>query len=568
MRLLDSLFFVLGGVLFLAASSQTALAETAIDRTMEPVVLEGRILPSLTSRATSQIVGYRLTETWEQVPIQVDERVEVDFSQIYNDPETSGRTTMAYADPATFVGPDSDPMFDLDDEVVFLAGDLGQRWTSGSRPMGTNPSPRIEVRVADPLTNAEGFLYLFVATAGQEPGAGRTAVQLDFQLLLPDGARTKDYREHYGLLSGSNTEDTRITSAAYEVHFSDRWIRDETSVKVGTSTGDDLLDGNKQGYGPSTCGRSEVTFSSREGAFLTLGDGLRPVRAIRSYIGANSGVVTTREHLFYPSVEVIRTALRVHPIPGSMDTWDYSSNAIGMSYTSDNQSSPVVIDGTPETIGSGELDWEMVTGDQGTVVHSHLMITDMPGLSPSAYYQDRFDASNAQCSGDPHELGRSGPWLDDPLLNTDPFVEDQYGATYVLEQTRAVYYSGPNAAKDFGEVRHSQAINPLVATTRDVCAGDPGPIPIIIDFPGPFVHLKPAHFFDMDGFALDANDGILPDSTFDWGIFHLSGGQILGVTGARQFKGQILTQGTFLLKVRATNSAGVTGESVYWIIVD
>ena len=66
--------------------------------------------------------------------------------------------------------------------------------------------------------------------------------------------------------------------------------------QAGGATGVDILDGDKAqvSYG---CGRSEVTFSRRGGGFIANIDG--PVRAIRSYIGANSGTYTQRDHVYY-----------------------------------------------------------------------------------------------------------------------------------------------------------------------------------------------------------------------------------------------------------------------------
>ena len=86
---------------------------------------------------------------------------------------------------------------------------------------------------------------------------------------------------------------------------------------------------------PANCGRSEDTFDDAEGAFIVNKDG--PVRAIRSYIGANSGPNTQREHIFYDQREDVRTFLRVHAIPGIMDFFDYSprGRATGMIYSND-----------------------------------------------------------------------------------------------------------------------------------------------------------------------------------------------------------------------------------------
>ena len=72
------------------------------------------------------------------------------------------------------------------------------------------------------------------------------------------------------------------------------------------------------------------------------------MRAIRSYIGANSGPLTQREHIFYEQREDIRTFLRVHAIPGPWDFFDYSSAAIGMTYRNNRNTDAVTIDGNPE----------------------------------------------------------------------------------------------------------------------------------------------------------------------------------------------------------------------------
>ena len=54
-----------------------------------------------------------------------------------------------------------------------------------------------------------------------------------------------------------------------------------------------------------------------------------PVRAIRSWVGANSGPSTQRTVIAYPGREDIVSDLRVHQIPSVMDLWDYSDAAIG-----------------------------------------------------------------------------------------------------------------------------------------------------------------------------------------------------------------------------------------------
>ena len=58
-----------------------------------------------------------------------------------------------------------------------------------------------------------------------------------------------------------------------------------------------MLDGHKAHFWFSICARSNATFAYAEGAFIANIDG--PIRAIRSYIGANSGLKTQRTEIFY-----------------------------------------------------------------------------------------------------------------------------------------------------------------------------------------------------------------------------------------------------------------------------
>ena len=119
----------------------------------------------------------------------------------------------------------------------------------------------------------------------------------------------------------------------------------------GSAGGLDILDRHKDMFGPGICTRTEDTFSLGEGAFIANKDG--PVRAIRSYLGANSGPITQRDHFFYERRQDMHTYLRVHPISGLIDLYDYSTNAIGMVYFNSLNTTGVTIDGVPDTVAPG-----------------------------------------------------------------------------------------------------------------------------------------------------------------------------------------------------------------------
>ena len=165
-------------------------------------------------------------------------------------------------------------------------------------------------------------------------------------------------------------------SAYYRTHFGDRRIRDEVNVYAGEASGVDILDRHKVMLEPGNCGRTEDTFSAGEGAFFANIDG--PVRAIRSYLGANSGPFTQRDHFFYQRRQDVTTYLRVHGgIPGVMDLYDYSPAATGMTYYNDLNLSGVLVNGQPDPVTTGALAWEMATGLQGTLIMPQWLETDI-----------------------------------------------------------------------------------------------------------------------------------------------------------------------------------------------
>jgi hypothetical protein len=235
--------------------------------------------------------------------------VRVDLGKVYNG-AANGLTQLTYTDPGTFTGPDPDPKLDADDEIAFMGFDGGAKAPAGAAPPGVVAGSGEEVRIADGLGNpAAAYVYLFRQTGGLDPGAGRSYVS---------------YR--FGLASGPYKTTYRLA---------------------------DILDRHKDLFAPGTCVRSEDTFSAGEGAFVVNKSG--PVRALRAYLGANSGPFTERLHVFYQRREDITTYLRVHAIPGVMDFFDYSPAATGMTYRNDLNPAGVRVDGVPDAPALGPL---------------------------------------------------------------------------------------------------------------------------------------------------------------------------------------------------------------------
>lgn len=424
--------------------------ESTVTRAGQPQVLTGARLPALLGVAPGRIVGFRFTRAdgWTQIPVQVDERKVVPFGSeppsnatpgtrgtVYGH-GSGGPTALQYADPHTWVGKDTDPAFDRDDELVFMVDDAGGLpRAEDPKPAGVVAGSGVAVRMVDPRHEGEeGWVHLFRSTGGLQPGAGQDLVDYDF--VLDSGS----YQATYRRANGPNPESSVVTTDAYRIGFSDRWFEDEWVPAGGT--GVDVLDGMKSQFFLDSCGRSNQTFVDGEGAFVANIDG--PVRAIRSYVGANSGPLTQRTHYFYRDREVTVTDLRVHAIPGIIDFFDLSAAAVGMTYRSSTVRGGVPVDGVPDAIGSAPPAWEAVSGPQGTVLTRERFATDVPGLKASLQWFGRDDLAteDEQCWGDDAYIGVGGAIIGASIPNTDPRLQ---GTTRTVRATRTTQLGPPVA---------------------------------------------------------------------------------------------------------------------------
>jgi hypothetical protein len=186
-----------------------------------------------------------------------------------------------------------------------------------------------------------------------------------------------------------------------------------------------------------------------------------PVRALRSYVGANSGPRTQRQHLFYRAREDNTTFLRVHAIPGVLyDFIDYSPAAVDMTFHDNNNLAGLLIDGMPDTFTAGSLDWQLVTGAQGSVTMTAQFVTNIPGFLNTSTYEDDATPSGTQCTGDAFAYGASGVRIEGSgasLPNTDPVV----GAASNFTASRFIYYDAPGLSVAGAQQRRAWVLNPL-----------------------------------------------------------------------------------------------------------
>jgi hypothetical protein len=356
-----------------------------------------------------------------------------------------------------------------------MAKDAGARAPAVSEPAGVVTNSGIEIRIADPLDEGVGYVYLFVQTGSLDPGAGQQYVTYTFNPL------SGNYKETYNAAGGDwggpqvNPEDSFAGTAYYSQHWSWRWTCDETSILVGT--GVDIIERRDFWFTPGVCERHNGTFNAGEGAFVVNKSG--PVRALRSYLGANSAPLTQVVHKYYERREDQTTYLRCHPLSavGSIYT-DYSLDAFGMLYLNNNNLTGVVIDGSPDPVTAGSVMWEMVTGSQGSLVTLHDLITDIP-YEPeeiTSFYEDDLNTSLEQCTADggseiindDYMIGASGPWNQAPLPDTDPIG----GSSNFLSVYTTRYFDPPGLTQDDAERRLAWKSNPLLTSSEAWGSGE------------------------------------------------------------------------------------------------
>lgn len=407
---------------------------STLNRPADPVVLTGDQVPALSGTPADRLVAFAASsDGWSQLPVQVDERVRTTMDQVYGLPASTtfyGSSidvpVTVYADPDTFVGPDPEPGLDDIDEIAFMARDAGGPADGLDAPTGTTGSG-VEVKLEDPLdAEASGYVYLFESDGSLDPGAGEQYVDYEFNLL------SGDYKETYGRRSGPNPEDSTVTGLTYTAHFSDRWVMDRLTVTHGDRPGTDLIDRMKFDL-RILCLRNEDTFSAEEGAFVT--NRVGPVRAIRSYVGANSGPNTQNTHVFYDTTVDTRSDLRVHAIANVRSHLDLSREAAGMTLRSPDVPNGVVVDGQPDSVPASQPSWWTITGDQGAMAVSAWYETDVAD-DPVVWHEDDLTPSDWQCTGDSEAVGDTGVLFDGPVDCTDPGLDcDGYlrgGSRWVL----------------------------------------------------------------------------------------------------------------------------------------
>ncbi|MCB0641042.1 MAG: T9SS type A sorting domain-containing protein, partial [Phaeodactylibacter sp.] len=394
---------------------------------------------------------------WNQVQVQVDER---DYRLAYEIYKQTGNADfnlpfLVYTNPEFFTGPDTNPLFDENDELVFMAKDAG-----GPAP-DTIPWPigaiggAVEVQLIDPLTGDSSYVYLFPHNGSFSAGAGADYVSYDYQLLAGN------YLDNY-ILNMANPEDSWVETDYYAQHFSDDWIKDILQIYAGSATGVDILDHAKILLGPGLCNRSIQTYSESTGVHISSKDG--PVRGIRSIFGANSGPLIERNHFFYQQMEVVDFWIRLHFIRGFLRFYDLSAEAQNMTFYSKTVPEGFTIDGLPDSLDVEQVsDWVLYTGEQGSLLKFDSIYTTFPIDTFWTYYEDQWQPAEEQCTGDGYAIGASGYWLLQIIPDTDP----RSGSEDLHYYKETSYFLNPDLTPEITAGIRDQHRHPLQVHFRD-----------------------------------------------------------------------------------------------------
>jgi hypothetical protein len=192
------------------------------------------------------------------------------------------------------------------------------------------------------------------------------------------------------------------------------------------------------------------------------------VRAIRSYVGANSGPLTQRTNVFYPDRHEIITDLRVHPVGGPLIYHDLSAAGLGMTYVNSVNPTGAIVDGAPDVLANEAPQWHLWTGPQGSLVSTETVAGDFAAelmASGSGWYLDDENVSPAvqrQCWGDDHAFGQAGLHSTYSMPNTDP--RSQPFAD--LRATTTDVMAGPGITQATVQALAAGIDAPLQATVR------------------------------------------------------------------------------------------------------
>ncbi len=378
--------FILICCLFIFAN----INEAQINRPYEPIVITGDTLSEFFNYEIGRLHSYAYdanSDSWKMIPFQIDEV------------DSSAKEEEKYFQPETdsILG----GVLDFDDELVFMARDLGDRAPT-NRWIENTDSIRYEFEFIDPIDMSSSYLYLYYSKSITEPSSNAS------------------YFMNYDISAD------RIITGTYEIGFSETGqLGDMIIRQEAGGSGEDILDRTKiRLYGlitfifpfPVPINESSIIADS---AYARVGP-VRIIRNLEAHFYYDLGILDpfnepfVQTSFFYPwSSSFSITGIPIDDLQDYADllytrlSWDMNENATGMYFYCESNRNGILVDGSGKKEGinydsrKNDFDWTMITGSQGTMVN--IFYVPALGDSQRIFYYDNNDDS-LFTNGDPTDF--------------------------------------------------------------------------------------------------------------------------------------------------------------------
>lgn len=355
----------------------TNIGFAQINRVYEPVIISGENTAALWNMEIENMYLMSYDEpgdSWSVIAFQVDE---VDSGANDEDKYFS-------EEPEGLAG-----IFDLDDELVFMGGDLyGDRADSSHWAEGTD-SIRFEIELLDPTDGSVGYVYVCFSETPLE---------------IPD--------YHYNMVYDDATD--QVSSLAYRAGFNETGLLGDVRISpdIGGS-GDEIFDRVKvKLYGIVDLGFVFLPASVAENglvadsAWAKVG-AVRVIRNLKAkFVLGEGGFEETSDpfvqtSFFYPYSNNFAITFPIENVTDYVDimyarlSWDMNAAASDMKFYSENNRQGITVDGAGdhENVNTesrvGDLEWTMISGTPGTMLN--VFYLPNLGSTQGIFYFDNTD---------------------------------------------------------------------------------------------------------------------------------------------------------------------------------
>jgi len=384
-------------------------ATTVLDRSEEPLVITGTHFPAFSGAPLNELVvyAYRGGE-WTPLPFQIDE-VNISGTYVISD----------------------DGLLGSNDELVFMAGDVGDNASAAEWPADTlaRRNPRYAITVTDPLSaSQQAWVYLYHSTT-----LTRSTASYITWTFATQTASAMSYTASFSPTKLVGLSDLFINGGSVD-------ILDRQKTRLGTILGTFNEDSLVGALGPAT---------------ITL-PAIGPIRA-----ATNEGAL--KAAFYRSSIEfqvTVNSPIAVTSVRSSFDWISPTVSGINTYYDS-NTPGGVDIDGVPDTISSTpRTNWFQVNGG---IAGPGGLVMMIPTVNPGGgtvtnYYKDN-GAVDPNDTGDQRSFGDAG------LQVTCSIFSPCVAASFTLKAA----ILPPGASSNVGATYYARASNPLQANTAQQC---------------------------------------------------------------------------------------------------